>query len=441
MAGGRKSSHGAAAAGPQNTLVVDNGAHTLKTGLVRGGSVDDPMVIPNCVGRDRARGLYVGSDLDKCRDFGEMQFRRPVEKGFIVNWDVQREIWQHELLDLCDVAETRLVLAEPPNGLPALQANCDQIVFEEFGFASYYRGLAPVFNAYHDVQSFFHTHRDVPTASSAPAEVVLVVDSGYSHTTVTPVLRGHAINSAVRRLDVGGKTLTNYLARLVSLRHLDMRNDTYIVNEMKEAACYVSEDFAADLDKCWKGTRGNRRPDYHSSGGIVKDYVLPDFHTRFKGLLRDHDPTKHPKAGRMATSDEDVVTLRNERFSVPELLFNPSDVGIRQPGIPQLILQSLRRLPVGLWPALLANIVVVGGNTLFPGFVDRLRSEVVRRAPDSCVVRVARPPDPISCTWRGAANMANHVDMEAVAVTKQEYEELGGALVARRFASAVALPP
>lgn len=157
---------------PRQTLVLDNGAYTLKAGLVaRGGDDDDdnnspdeaaagtdepraarktaeePRVVPNCIARDRHRRTYVGSELSRCRDFGEMAFRRPVERGYIVNWEAQREIWDRELLDSktspqpCDPSETRLVLAEQPGALPALQANCDQMVFEEFGFASYYRGI------------------------------------------------------------------------------------------------------------------------------------------------------------------------------------------------------------------------------------------------------------------------------------------------------------
>ena len=74
-----------------------------------------------------------------------MAFRRPVEKGYIVNWEAQKEIWDHEFFDdkapqKCDPSETRLILAEQPNSLPALQNNCDQMVFEEYQFASYYRG-------------------------------------------------------------------------------------------------------------------------------------------------------------------------------------------------------------------------------------------------------------------------------------------------------------
>jgi actin-related protein 6 len=232
-----------------------------------------------------------------------------------------------------------------------------------------------MFNAYHDIQSLFRTPKDAPSAANTPAEALLVIDSGYSHTTVTPLIHGQPLHSAVRRLDVGGKLLTNYMTRLVSLRHFDMRNDTYIVNEMKEAACYVSGDFKGDLDRAWKGTKGERRVEYLAGGGggIARDYVLPDFHTRSKGVVREFDPARHSKAHKLAAAgqiDEDVITLRNERFSVPELLFHPSDMGMRQPGLPDLIKQSLHQLPVGLWPALLANIIVVGGNTLFDGFIQ-----------------------------------------------------------------------
>ncbi|CAH0056054.1 unnamed protein product [Clonostachys solani] len=441
MAGGRKSKPPPPPPRPSTTLVLDNGADTLKAGLVTGGHIDEPEIIPNCIARDRLRKVYVASELSQCRDFSEIQFRRPVDRGFIVNWEAQKEIWDRVILDdksslKCDPAETRLLLAEHPNGLPALQSNCDQIVFEEYGFASYYRGIGSTFNAYHDVQSLFRTTRDAATVANTPAEILLVIDSGYSHTTVTPVLRGRPLHSAIRRLDVGGKLLTNYMTRLLSLRHFDMRNDTYIVNELKEAACYVSTDFKGDLEKSWKGTRGERREPF-VAGVTAKDYVLPDFGSRAKGELRDYDPARHSKSRRMAAGpqpDEDILTLRNERFAVPELIFNPADMGMRQPGLADLVQESLHSLPIGLWPGLLANITVVGGNVHLEGFIQRLQKEVVQRFPDDCSVRVARPADPVTSTWHGGANLANHRNIEKLEVTKKEYEEYGAGWVARKFA-------
>ncbi|KAG5979173.1 Actin- protein 6 [Claviceps digitariae] len=450
MAGGRKAKP-APPPRPTSTLVLDNGADTLKAGVVANGHFSAPRIIPNCIARDRSRKTYLASELSRCRDYGEIQLRRPVERGFIVNWEAQKEIWDQELFahgaGECDPAETRLILSEPPNGLPVLQTNCDQVVFEEYGFQSYYRGIGSTFNAYHDIQALFRTSRDAPTVANAPAEVVLVVDSGYSHTTVTPLLRGQPLHSAVRRLDVGGKLLTNYLARLLSLRHFDMRNETFIVNEMKEAACYVSMDFKSDLELTWKGTRGEKRDSYLTGAGIVRDYLLPDFHTRMQGALLDYDPNRHAKARRKFAAavtgpapgdpidEQDVLTLRNERFAVPELIFNPSDMGMRQPGLPDLIRSSLENLPFGLWPGLLANIVVVGGTTLLDGFIQRLQRELVQRFPDDCVVRVARPADPVTSTWYGAAHLANHVNIESMVVTKMEYEELGSTLIAKKLAA------
>ncbi|KAL2149220.1 hypothetical protein VTH82DRAFT_8568 [Thermothelomyces myriococcoides] len=439
MVGSRKS-RASGPPPPSATLVLDNGADTIKAGIVSGDRTSSPRIVPNCIARDRHKKIYVGSELEKCRDFGEIAFRRPVEKGYIVSWEAQKEIWDREFFDdnapqRCDPSETRLVLAEQPNSLPALQTNCDQMVFEEFGFSSYYRGIGPAFNAYQDIQQIFQTPRTPESPVDVPAEVLLVIDSGYSHTTVTPIVQGRPLQQAIRRLDVGGKLMTNYLTRLLSVRHFDMRNETYIVNEMKEAVCYVSLDFKGDLEKTWKGTRGERREDYLGGASIAKDYVLPDSHTTFHGIVRDYEPGVSARARKAAVSTEDVLTLRNERFVVPELLFNPSDIGLRQPGLADVVMQSLSVLPIGLWPGLLANIVVVGGNSRFENFIQRLQMELLQRVPDECVVRVACPKDPIVSTWLGAANFARHEHVERLAVTKQEYEEHGPGWVARKFAS------
>ena len=54
----------------------------------------------------------------------------------------------------------------------------------------------------------------------------------------------------LERIDVGGKLLTNQLKDIVSYRHYNMMDQTYIINDIKEQCCYVSQNFAADLDVC-----------------------------------------------------------------------------------------------------------------------------------------------------------------------------------------------
>lgn len=39
--------------------------------------------------------------------------------------------------------------------------------------------------------------------------------------------------------------------------------------------------------------------------------------------------------------DEQVLTMNNERFTVPEILFNPSDIGMDQAGISEAIVDAI----------------------------------------------------------------------------------------------------
>lgn len=138
------------------TLVLDNGAHSIKAGLVaHGDSQEDGQdschVIPNVVARSaRDKITYVGSQMDSCEDYGELVFRRPVEKGYIVGWEMQKAIWESSILYspdqslASDPTETNLVLTEPSHAPTALQRNADEMVFEEFGFANYYRALGMI---------------------------------------------------------------------------------------------------------------------------------------------------------------------------------------------------------------------------------------------------------------------------------------------------------
>jgi len=183
-----------------------------------------------------------------------------------------------------------------------------------------------------------------------------------------------------------------------------------------------------------------KRELFVNGGGIAKDFVLPDFHACHKVMAVEYDPSRHVRSRKKQTAggaEEDRITLRNERFVVPEILFHPSDVGLNQPSLADIVMQSLAELPVGLWPALLHNIVIVGGCARIPGIAARLEQEIVKRAPDECIVRVTVPTDvdPALSTWTGGVNLARHEHMDRLAITKQQYEEYGAAWVVRKFSA------
>lgn len=285
-------------------------------------------------------------------------------------------------------------------------------------------------------------------------ECLLVIDSGYSHTTITPLFNGRPLHRAIRRLDFGGKHLTNLLKEVISVRHFDLHQDTKIVNDIKEEVCFVSDDFRNDLEKTWKGNRGLQKvvresvsaanaDDRHAPTDEIRvDYILPDGVHLLRGFSRPHDPMaaarKRKQASLPGQVDAEIsMTLGNERFSIPEILFSPGDIGSKQPGIADIVMQSLSVLPPLVQATMLSNVLVVGGNAKISGFVDRIQAELRTRVKTEWMVRVRKMQDPITSTWLGGARLASRFPgiVREYGVTREEYLEHGSAWTARRFVS------
>lgn len=86
-----------------------------------------------------------------------------------------------------------------------------------------------------------------------------------------------------------------------------------------------------------------------------------------------------------------VLALNNERFMVPEVLFQPSDIGLQQGGLAQTIAEAVEATHLDLHPLLYSNIVCTGGCATCPGFQQRLYSELRALVPDeyevcSCII-------------------------------------------------------
>merc|ERR1711970_191555 len=98
-------------------------------------------------------------------------------------------------------------------------------------------------------------------AFSSPAQ--LIVDVGYSFSHATPVFDGYDLNYATKRVNVGGKLLTNQLKEVISYRMMNMMNETYVINQVKESLGYIALDFDTELQRA-KGR----------SNDVAREYVL-----------------------------------------------------------------------------------------------------------------------------------------------------------------------
>jgi actin-related protein 6 len=153
--------------------------------------------------------------------------------------------------------------------------------------------------------------------------------------------------------------LTNYLAELLAIHEISLKEDPWIANELKEAVCYVSDNFKHDMERTWRG--------HHMDPSIVVDCQLPDYQENSNVIIKPFEAKDQ-----LHKSKFNITTVGNERYQVPEILFNPGDVGLAQAGLPELIVQCINTLPEGLRPVMFENILAVGGNSKIPGYVKRL---------------------------------------------------------------------
>ena len=109
---------------------------------------------------------------------------------------------------------------------------------------------------------------------------------------------------------------------------------------------------------------------------------------------------------------------------VPETLFRPSDIGSMQCGVPELVVQAVEidDLIDAERALCYLDVILVGGCTLFPNFVERFERELRALVSERNMIRVRRLDDPIKAAWLGGLDLALDRDFfTANALTREEY--------------------
>ncbi|CEH16417.1 Actin-related protein-Arp6p [Ceraceosorus bombacis] len=103
--------------------------------------------------------------------------------------------------------------------------------------------------------------------------------------------------------------------------------------------------------------------------------------------------------------EEQVLTLSSERFQIPELIFNPSLIGLNQAPLPELIQLTIEACPADMQAMLWSNVCIIGGGAHITGMQRRLEHELRALAPHHVPLQVSAGD---SCSAvRGGAVIAN----------------------------------
>jgi len=119
------------------------------------------------------------------------------------------------------------------------------------------------------------------------------------------------------------------------------------------------------------------------------------------------------------------IHLNVERFRVPEIIYQPSILGIDQGGITSAVRSLLDGFNYQLQNSFAKNIFVTGGTTLFPNFEPRLSLELRQIFPFGADVQVKKAKDPLLDSWRGGARWSITNEFQEKAITYQQYQECG----------------
>ena len=286
------------------------------------------------------------------------------------------QLWDFTFKKLgVDPKERNVLLTAAPFDVASNDAYKDrrekaaQIMFEKFNAAGIFIANGPVLALY-----------------AAGRTEGFVLNCGQGVTQCVPIEKGFALPQFTTRLNFAGRDISDNFAKVFGERVASSSMaEKAVVQDIKEKLGYVALDFEQESKA--------------AESSVEKTYTLPNGQS---------------------------VTVGNERYKCPEALFQPSLLGAESAGIPEACYNSIMKCDADLRKNLFGNIVLAGGSTMFPGFVERVEKGITALAQSTTKLTVIPPHIRMYTVWIGGSIF---VAFGSMWLSKKEYEESGAPLL------------
>lgn len=344
-----------------------------------------------------------------------------------------------------------VLLLVPPLCPRSVLEQVMNVWFQEFHFAHVGFAVSPVMMA---------ISLSVTTQNSCAC----IVDMGWSATNIVPTYRQSPIKDAIRRIPLGGRHLIQLWKYFTSYRQWNLMDQEYLLEAVQRELGFFSLQFEEDLKLARRLPLGKRPydrefvlPDYSTTHhGVVrlpealkqqaaeetkKETATVEVTEDVKEEEEEEDDMEENSDNNKMTDaqveDEDsdndesdevkkcrilrqrqeqerrrqeleiehqVLMVSVERFTIPEVLFRPTDAGLASnlAGLSEAIVASISACPRQYQAAMYQSIRVVGGLSLIPNLQTRLERELRCLAPCQYEVHVKVIDNaPIDQAWLG----------------------------------------
>ncbi|KAH8354229.1 hypothetical protein KR084_004074 [Drosophila pseudotakahashii] len=251
----------------------------------------------------------------------------------LFDYDTTEELYD-QLVDFLQTIFFKHLLVSPKERKFVLVENV-------FGPTVLRETLARVLFVHFDVSSVLFVPVHLIALSTLAVPTALVVDIGYSETSIMPVFSGVQIMAAFKDQSYGGRAIHAEIKRqLVESGVKEKLLTESVLEDIKVRTCFVTT---------------MERAQVRANGG-------------------QEQPTPAPAVDYIVSDNDAIIQVPGElRETVYEIMFEPSN---ERDSLPHLILRSILDCTLDVRRALVESVFLVGGGAMVQGLLARLRQEL-----------------------------------------------------------------